>query len=171
MFRLSHVPREEATGTVAQAYDLFPEGVPVPVPLMMYSASPGIMEATSGILQYYMGHKALSFPLQALIRYLVSCHAGHNWCEQFNGALLKRAGMTDEDLTAVQKDPGAAPIEDNERAMLNFVLKAVKEPESVSREDIADLKALGWQDSDILDATQLGANMIAGRIMNTAFMD
>jgi hypothetical protein len=171
MFRLSHVPPEEATGAIARAYGMFPEGVPVPKPLIMYSASPGMMDAMSGIIQYYMGHKTLSFPLQALIRYLVSCHANYSWCEQFNGALLKQAGMTDDDLSAVQKDPGLAPIEDNEKAMLSFVLKVIKEPESVTRHDIEDLKAQGWQDPDILDAAQLGANMTANRIMNTAFIE
>jgi alkylhydroperoxidase family enzyme len=78
--------------------------------------------------------------------------------------------MSKEDLAAVIEDPGRAPIKDNERALLAFVIKTVKDPAGVTGQDIDRLRELGWHDSDILDATQMGANMLAARIMNVAFM-
>ena len=170
MFRLKHIPPAEASGPVAEAYAMFPQGMEPPLPMQMYSASPGLMEAMGDYMKYFMNHQRLSFPLLALIRYLAATYAGHAWCEKFNGGLLKKAGMSEEDLAAVIEDPGRAPIEDNEKALLAFVIKTVKDPAGVTGQDIDRLRELGWHDSDILDATQMGANMLAARIMNVAFM-
>lgn len=170
MFRLNHIPPEEATGDVKEVYGIFPEGVPVPIPLQMFSASPGLLKAQGGVMKYMIGHKELSFHLLALIRFLSACHSNYGFCTEFNGALLKQAGMTDEDLAEIQKDPGKAPIEDNEKALLAFVQKAVKDADSVTDEDVQALKDMGWSDANIFDAAYLGATMVAGRILNTVFV-
>jgi hypothetical protein len=170
MFRLSHIPPEEATGKVAEVYGMFPEGVPVPTPLQMFSASPGLLAAQGGAMQYLSGHKELSFHLLALIRFLSACHSNYGFCKKFNGDLLRQSGMSDEDLAAIQEDPGKAPIEDNEKTLLAFVQKAVKDPDSVTDQDIDLLRKEGWSDANIFDATALGAMMVAGRILNTAFV-
>jgi hypothetical protein len=170
MFRLSHVSPDQASGQVAEVYNLFPAGVPKPLPLQMYSASPGLMSAQGEVIKHYLSHQNISFHLLALIRFLVSCHEKYEFCTKFNGEILKQSGMSGEDLAAIQKDPTKAPIEDNERALLAFVMKAVKEPGSVNDEDISALKDMGWPESDIFDAVFLGTTMVANRILTTVFM-
>ena len=50
-----------------------------------------------------------------------------------------------------------------------FVHKAVTRPETTTREDVAALRELGWTDSDILDATSHGADMVRHGTLFKAF--
>ena len=52
----------------------------------------------------------------------------------------------------IEKDPSQAPLEDNERVMLAFVIKAIKTPDAVTQEDVNQLHGTGWADRDILIA-------------------
>ena len=51
MFLLDVVKPEDAAGKVAEAYSVFPEGIPVPEPLVMMSASPDLAEIQRKICQ------------------------------------------------------------------------------------------------------------------------
>jgi len=53
--------------------------------------------------------------------------------------------------------------------MLLFVLKAVKNPDSVEQKDVDALHELGWTDQDILEATHHGADMVRHGILFKAF--
>ena len=166
MFLLNTVAQGEAQGKIKEAYDMF-QG-PVPAPLLLLSASPGMFERQVGYIQYYMGHKALSFPLLAAIRFISSDECGHEFCQDFNRKFLLQIGMSNEEIDAMKADPSTAPLEDKERAMLVFVARALKAPKSVTQADVDALRAEGWADSDILDALSHGANMIASAVIFNA---
>ncbi len=53
--------------------------------------------------------------------------------------------------------------------MLAFVMKAIKTPETVAKEDIDKLHDFGWTDADMLDALAHGTNMIGASIMMKTF--
>ena len=55
------------------------------------------------------------------------------------------------------------------RAMVAFVMKAVKTPDAVEQQDMDELHAQGWADSDIMDALAHGTNMIASSILMKTF--
>ena len=52
---------------------------------------------------------------------------------------------------------------------MTFVTKAVKEPNSVKGEEIEKLKAMGWQDKDLVDALAHGVNMVDHASMMEVF--
>lgn len=166
MFLVNTVAEGEAQGLTKEAYDMFPG--PVPAPLLLLSASPGMFERQVGYMKYFMGHKALSFPLLTAIRFISSDECGHEFCTDFNRQILMRAGMSNEEIDAMKADPSSAPLEDNERAMLAFVAKAMKTPKAVSQADVDKLRAEGWTDSDILDGLAHGANMLASAVVFNA---
>ena len=169
MFLLNCVKPEEATGKIAEIYGTFPKAVGVPEPLQLMSATPGLLEIQVNVIKYFMGHPNLTFPLLASIRYLSAVHFNYDYCIGFNGKILQAAGATDADLEAMKKDPMNAPLEDKEKSMLAFVIKALKDPKSVEKADIDTLRDLGWTDSDIFDALAHGANMSAAGIIYNAF--
>ena len=68
-----------------------------------------------------------------------------------------------------KKDPLQTPLDDKDRAMVSFVMKAIKSPDSVEEKDVDNLREQGWTDSDILDAMAHGTNMIASSILMKAF--
>jgi alkylhydroperoxidase family enzyme len=171
MSLITTVPVDAATGKVQEVYAPMLEATSmVPRPLQMLSASPDLLEIYNRNLWYYLRHPTLSFALLAHIRVLASIECGFPYCIELNSGFLKqRLGLTEEQLRTLRSDPAQAPLEEKDRAMLLFVLEALRAPEDVSREDVAALHDLGWTDRDILDATQHGAGMVATGILFNAF--
>jgi len=108
-----------------------------------------------------MNHKTLSFSLLAHIRMLVANAESFSYCLNLNQQLLKTMGGLDEDqIKATLEDPNNAVLDEKEKAMLLFVLKAVQDPAVTDKKDIDNLHELGWTDSDIFDAFQQGIMML-----------
>jgi hypothetical protein len=170
MALLKTVSPQEAEGDVKEAYSFFEQGgIPIPKPLEMSSVSPGLIKIQKQVLDYFMNHPTLGFALLSLIRYLVAKQYSYQFCTAFNHNFLKMQGMEDEDIEKLESQPETAPIEDKDKAMLLFVLKAIKSPDNVSSEDVEALHQLGWTDSDIFDAVYHGSGMIAPSYMMKAF--
>lgn len=169
MFLLNYVKPEEATGKVAEIYEKFPKEVSVPLPLQLSSASPGLLAHQMNFIGYFMQHEKLSFPLLTAIRYVCATECAYDYCTGFNKNLLMAQGMTETELETLKSDPESSPLEDPEKKMLKFVMKAVKDPKSVGKSDIEELRSAGWADSDIFDALAHGTNMISAGIINQAF--
>lgn len=170
MLILNHVKPEDATGKVAEAYALFPPGMPVPEPMLMLSASPDLACLQSNIIRYYRSQEDLDLGLLAMIRYLVSCGQDNQFCVSFNAGLLQQAGgLSAAELADLQSHPERAPLEEAPKELLLFVLKAVKSPEKVTAADVEKLRRIGWNDRNIFEAVYQGATMVALSIMLKAF--
>ena len=78
-------------------------------------------------------------------------------------------GLSEDDIAKMEKDPLQAPLDDKDRAMVAFVMKAIKTPDAVEKQDVEPLHDLGWTDSDIMDAMAHGTNMIASSILMKTF--
>lgn len=87
----------------------------------------------------------------------------------FNKHILKKQGLEDEDIRKMEADPSQSLLEENEGAMLDFVVRSVKDPASMSKSDIDRLKDMGWEDRDIFDALSQGVSMIDHAIMMQVF--
>ncbi len=167
---LKVVPPEEAQGKVKEGYDMFAQFGMVPAPFQMYSPSPELVGMRTAGIGYFMSHPNLNPALLALIRMLIAEEMKYYYCISLNTQILKSVGILDEDAAAkVLADPASAPLEEKDKAMLLFVLKAVKTPEEVTAEDMQALRDLGWSETDIVDATAHGANMVTDGILFKAF--
>jgi alkylhydroperoxidase family enzyme len=83
--------------------------------------------------------------------------------------MLSMQGLSEDDIAKMEKDPLQAPLDDKDRAMVAFVMKAIKTPDAVEKQDVEQLHDLGWTDSDIMDAMAHGTNMIASSILMKTF--
>lgn len=138
----------------------------VPETFTTLANSPALFEAQVAQIGYYQNHPALSPELLAFIRYTSACWFKNKACIDFNGTILKKQGMTEQELAGIIADPESAPLEDKEKAMLKFVYRGVKDQDSASRQDMENLRALGWNNSDIVDAVSHGFFMYApGKIL------
>ncbi|PLX47096.1 MAG: hypothetical protein C0613_15085 [Desulfobulbaceae bacterium] len=170
MALITPVPQEQAQGVIKKGYEMFLERVgTIPRPMEMLSVSPGMFDLQLRRLQYLARHPRLSFSLLAHIRYLVSHHLAYPFCTDFNRHILERQGLDDEDFKRMEEDPDQALLEDNERAMLVFVVRAVQDPSVVGAEEIMNLKRLGWEEGDMVDALAQGVGMIDHSIMMQVF--
>jgi len=171
MFILNYVKPENATGKVAEAYGFFPPGIALPEPLLLMSASPDLVHLwTQNFIRYFRNHDRLDMGLMAAIRYLLSCENEYDSCINFNAGLLQAAGLSAAELTDMRARPEKAPLEEAQKELLLFVLKAVKTPEKVTKGEVEKLHELGWRDQDIYDATFIGAFMKAISILGKAFV-
>jgi alkylhydroperoxidase family enzyme len=161
---------EAAEGTIKEAYEMFTQNIGlIPKPMEMMSASPALFELQLRRIEYLRQHPRLSFPLLAHIRYLVARNLDYPYCTDFNKMILKKQGLGDDDIQRMEADPTQSMLEDDERAMLAFVVKAVKTPAAVAPEEIDNLRDLGYEDRDIMDALAQGVSMIDHAIMMQVF--
>ena len=78
-------------------------------------------------------------------------------------------GLTEDDIRKIEADPLQAPLEDKERQMVAFVMKAIKTPDAVVKSDVDRLHDLGWKDGDIIDALAHATNMVGSSILMKTF--
>ena len=170
MALIQTVSPEKAEGQAKEIYDtmLNTAGV-IPTPLQLASASPWMLDMMWRSIQYYTQHPNLGFALLSSIRYLVAQHYDYAFCTNFNKNFLKMQGMSENDIEKIAEDPLKAPLDDRDRVMLGFVMKAIKTPDAIVQEDTDQLHDLGWTDSDILDALAHGTNMIGSSILMKTF--
>ena len=173
MALIKTVNKEEATGTIKEGYEMFEKVVGlIPKPFELLSASPGLFALQLQRNRYYGKHPRLSFALLAHIRYLASRSIGNVYCIDFNKLLLTKLGVTQDLLEKMEKDPAQSMLEEHENAMLAFVVNAMKNPGSTTPEEIEKLRALGWEDGDMIDALLQGTGMIdIAVLMKTFQMD
>lgn len=170
MALISTVPPEKAEGIIKEGYDMFIQNIGIiPKPMEMMSVSPALFELQLRRIHYFSTHPKLSFALLAHIRYLVAHNLNYSFCMDFNKQILKKQGVGDDDIRKMENDPRKSLLEENEREMLAFVVKAVKAPGSVTADDIQKLRDLGWEDVDMVDALTQGVSMIDHATMMEVF--
>lgn len=164
------VAPQQAQGEIKDAFDFFEKNIgTIPAPMAMFSASPQLFRMQLESLNYFMQHPTLGFPLLSTIRFLVAKQVDYRFCTGFNREFLKKQGLTEADIEKLSQDPENAPLDDKDRAMLAFVVKAVKTPDAVSQADMDRLHALGWTDRDALDAMMHAVGMISASILMKTF--
>ena len=65
--------------------------------------------------------------------------------------------LNDELVRAIQDDYRSAPISDENRVMLDYVVKITKDATLVSQQDHAHLRAAGFDDRGILQITLIAS--------------
>jgi hypothetical protein len=142
----------------------------VPKPTQMIGTSPMLLKQWWEYTQHFLRHAKLSTDLLRYIRLLVSVHGEFPFCTEFNTAGLKKMQvLSDEEVSTILRDPSQARLPENELALLLFVLRAVAEPEEVSADDVQALRAQGWSDEHIFEATYYGGWMLLLGLLFNAF--
>ncbi|WP_345994012.1 hypothetical protein [Sulfurimonas sp. HSL-1716] len=136
----------------------------------LFSVSPEALRQQLDFIKYYINHPTLSMPLLAAIRILVSSGENCEFCVDYNtGLLVNMMGWSIEDVHAMRKDIDNANLQEKEKALLKFVVKAVQNAHGVNANDLDELREMQWSDKDIFDAVAHGAKMLATDILFNAF--
>lgn len=167
MALLTRITDEKAEGQVAEVFAALTAAIgEVPKPLRMLAGSPGLFMQQMGLVGYYRNHPHLDFSLLLCIRYLSAKKLNYRACIDFNGSLLRKQGLAETEIAAMESDPGKAPLAEREKALLVFVLQAVDAGGSANKADMDRLKEYGWSESDIIDAVSQGVGMMThGRML------
>lgn len=170
MALVTTVAPEKAEGVIKEGYEMFMKNVgAIPQPMQLMSISPSLFELQLKRIRYFGQHPKLSFALLAHIRYLAAQTLDYGYCMDLNRHFLKKLGNDDDTLRAMEKDSSKSLLEEHDSAMLDFVIRAMKNPTSITAADIARLKDLGWEERDMVDALAQGVGMIDHAIMMQVF--
>lgn len=170
MALLTLVPPEKAEGKLSELYTLTEEMFgAVPNNVRMLGVSPAVLENQLQFARYYRAHSTLSVPFLAMLRLLVAKATKSPYCEKLNTGMLMQLGVPAEKVDALKADPKSAPLNNEEQALLTFVLKAVRDPQGVTASDVQELRNLGWSEADIFDAVAHGARAVATNIIFDVF--
>lgn len=171
MSLLNTITPTNAEGEIAAVYEEINQtwGM-VPNPIQLYSVSPELLKNQWGKYKYLGASECPSQKMYAMIRLLVSKEAECEYCIGLNaGMLIEMFGLSVEEVQALKSDPSTASLDEKEKALLLFVLKAVSDPHSTTAEDLHQLRVLGLSDQQIFEAIEAGATMRAGNIIFDTF--
>ncbi len=168
---LQTVTPETATGEIAEIYAQIKQAWGyVPTAIQAFSANPFLLRHQWEYYGNIMQHPRLTFPLTASIRMLVSQAGNCTYCIDMNaGMLINMAGWTPGQIAATRADFNDSPLSPQEKILLGLVLKATRDSNGVNVADLQAARAAGWSDSDILDAVNHGARMVAADIIINGF--
>ena len=168
---LQTVTPETATGEVAEIYAQIQNAWgQVPTAIQAYSANPFLLKQQWEYYGSIMQHPTLKMPLTTCIRMLVSQAGNCTYCIDMNaGMLINMAGWTPDQVAATRANYLDSPLTSQEKTLLGLVLKMTRDSTSITPADMQAARDAGWSDSDILDAVNHGARMVAGDIIINGF--
>ncbi len=161
MALIETVAPEAAEGDVKEIYDTILSRLSfIPKPTVLLSASPALLDTWWTMTGHYLQHERFTPPLTAAIRLLVAFHGEFPYCIELNTRALKMyLELDDDQIAGILQDPTTIPLPDDDKALLLFVLDAVREPTAVTAEQIQALRDRGWADQHIFEAVYYGGWM------------
>ena len=158
MSLINYVKKEEATGQIAEIYNMIEERMKiVPNVVQFYTASPDLFGKLMGLIGHYIDHPTMDREAIAYTRMLISNKENATYCVRFQSTILKSMGIPESDLELAKEDYTKVKLPEKDRALVCFVLDQMFGNLKDTKTRIEDLKALGWDEKDIFEASVMGA--------------
>jgi uncharacterized peroxidase-related enzyme len=92
-------------------------------------------------------------PLTPALRELIAAYTSSlnhcEFCMKAHAAVAGHLYENEELVWSVIRDLESSPLPDKEKALLRFVRKVTSAPASITSEDTAELRSIGWNDAEI----------------------
>jgi uncharacterized peroxidase-related enzyme len=137
-------PILEKTGTLGEIFKLL-------------ATDEKIYFATDVMVQkYLLDETALSYEIKEAIALLISKENSCKMCVDVHKSIAKMLGLTEERIEEILQGVDAISTDEKEKALLKFCIRAAqKDNYKMTKEDIDVLKALGWEDKEIVEAVAI----------------
>jgi uncharacterized peroxidase-related enzyme len=151
------IEESQATGEVAEIYDVVKKALQVPQVPNLYKVlanSPPALKGTVAILgKLFMG-SSLPQPVIAILIYSISLARSCQYCGSFFRLTCRTVGVDEAMLAAVGNDLGAVTPE-RVQAIMNFGLKAAMSSSELTDADYDKLREIGISDSEMVEIVAL----------------
>ena len=152
---------KEIFNEIQDALGMLPNGV------KSWAANPDLLRRQWEDIKEVLSRSPEEQKMHAMLRYLTSDENNCTYCVGFNGGMLMNYfDVSQEQLEALQDDPSSAPLDEKNKAMLVFAMKSVKDADSVSANDIQNLKNLNISEAEIFEVVHAASHMT---VVNTLF--
>jgi uncharacterized peroxidase-related enzyme len=113
--------------------------------------------ATDKMVQsFLLDETYLSYEIKEVIALLVSKENSCKMCVDVHKNIAKMLGLSEERIGQILEGIDSIGMDEKEKALLRFCVRASKKDNyKMQREDIEALKALGWNDKEILEAVAI----------------
>lgn len=103
------------------------------------------------------GKSGLSRQQREMIAAVVSAVNNCNYCVVHHSEALSKYLQHEELIQSLIRDHHVREVPEKDRKMLDYAVKLTKSPDSVSQEDIEELRRAGFDDGSILDVALVTA--------------
>jgi len=113
--------------------------------------------ATDGMAQGFLLNKTeLSYEIKEAIALLISEENSCKMCVGLHKNIARMLGLSEEKIEEILAGVESMTNDDNEKALLNFCIKASKKDNyKILKEEIDALKEMGWSDIQIIEAVAI----------------
>lgn len=158
MALLNYVKREEATGQIAEIYDMMEQRMNViPNVVQFYTASPELFGKFMGLVSHFIDHPTISRATVAYIRMLISHNENANYCVLLQSGILRSLEITEADINKAKEDYTNVNLEEKNKALVCFVMDMMFNNLKNTESRIDQLREMGWTDKDIFEVSVLAA--------------
>jgi uncharacterized peroxidase-related enzyme len=116
---------------------------------MSLGAKPKVIEAQLAMDDAIMSDGALTKLVKEQVAVVVSSINSSSYCVKFHMELLRRFGIDRAMERKLTTDYESGPFEPKVIALFRFAEKLTKKPDDIQEEDIAAVKAAGWNDDAV----------------------
>lgn len=121
------------------------------------SARPDILEATWGMFKGIMLQGVLPPTVKQMISMTIAMQNNCRYCTVAHTKALEGMGVPTDVIESCAKDPDLAQVPPPQRGMLKLGLKAARNPQSVTDEDLQTLRDYGLTDAEIVEVVMVAA--------------
>ena len=108
------------------------------------------------IQKYLLDETSLSYEIKESIALLISVENGCKMCVDVHKSIAKMLGLSDERIEEVLQGVDSINTSDEEKALLNFCIKASKKDSyKILKEEIDALKDMGYSDTQVIEAVAI----------------
>ena len=108
------------------------------------------------IQKYLLDETSLSYDIKESIALLISVENGCKMCVDVHKSIAKMLGLSDKRIEEVLKGVDAISTTKEEKALLNFCIKASKKDSyKILKEEITALKEMGYSDVQVIEAVAI----------------
>jgi uncharacterized peroxidase-related enzyme len=130
----------------------------VPNVLRVFALRPAHLLAWWGYYDELLrGESGLTKAQREMIAVVVSATNRCHYCIVSHTAALRKLTEDPELVDQLATGYKYAPLDDRDRAMLDFAVKLTEESDRCGDEDIQALREAGWNDEEIMDIAQVAA--------------
>jgi len=166
---ISTVPYEDATGELKASYDRQASALGEPTEMTMVgSLYPRIVAAR---LELYAATERCPSKLtpqqRALVAFVTSALNDTVHCMSQISIKLRETGLDNNQITRLVRDPLEVELAPADAELVRYTAKLTTAPGSVTEADIGRLRAVGFEDLDILDINSQCAHLnYVNRVVN-----
>jgi uncharacterized peroxidase-related enzyme len=108
------------------------------------------------IQKYLLDETELSYEIKEAIALLISKENGCKMCVDVHKGIAKMLGLSEEKIEEILQGVEAMHVNDAQKALLNFCIKASKKDNyKILKEEIDALKEMGYSDVQIVEAVAI----------------